>query len=229
MVIKRKSALVIDDDPDFCAIIRAILEAKGMDVIDVASISEAKNYLTSNTPNIILLDMELKDEYGTDFLKERSTNFTWSRIPVIVCSSQSMATVVKAAIKFGADDYLIKPIKQTWLIQRIRKNLIKEDTLIFNFPEDEEIELEVEATSISVSKTSFIARGCVGYDVGAVITAEIPLVENEEPVVSKFRCEDKSRFSNKGPFDTLLSSSAITEADQRRLQLMKAFWRPKDD
>lgn len=228
MVIKKKIALVIDDDPDFCAIVRAILEAKGMEVVDVSSIKEAKNYLFNQVPNIILLDMELKDEYGTDFLKERSTNFAWSRIPVIVCSSKSMITVVKAAIKYGADDYLIKPIKQTWLIQRIRKTLIKDDTLSFDFPDEEEIQIEVEATSISVSKTSFIARGSVGYAVGALITATIPLPEGD-PIVSQFKCVEKSRFNAKGPFDTVLSSSAISDAEKKRLQLMKAFWRTKVD
>jgi DNA-binding response OmpR family regulator len=225
MVIKKKVALIVDDDPDFCILVRTILEAKGMGVVAVSSISHAKDYLEIESPNIILLDMELQNENGTDFLKERASNIIWSKIPVIVCSSQSVAAIVKAAIKFGADDYLLKPIKQTWLIQRIRKNLLKEEGLEFNFSDDEEIEVLVDAKAVSVSKTSFMGRSSIGFETGALVTAIIP-TEGSETSISQLKSDEKSRYSSKGPFDTLFSVASITESEQKRVQLLKTFWKP---
>lgn len=224
MVIKKKTVLLIDDDPDFSALVKTILEAKGMDVISVDAIAQAKIVLAQEVPNVILLDMELSNEYGTDFLKERSKNPLWAKIPVIVCSSQNLATIVKAAIRFGADDYLLKPIKQTWLIQRIRKNLIKEDDLTFYFDESEEVDIIVAAKPISVSKTSFIGRASIGFDKGALATLTIPQGDGEV-AHSDFKSDGKSRFHSRGPFDTLFSTVEITESEKNRVHLLKTFWK----
>ena len=226
MAIKNKITLVIDDDPDFCAYVRAILEAQGMTVIAVMSINEAKNVLENEVPSVILLDMELQNEFGTDFLKERSENTLWSKIPVIVCSSQNLAAVVKAAIRFGADDYLLKPIKQTWLIQRVRKALLKEGSLSYFFKPEEEIEILIEASPVSINKTSIVARSSMGFEKGAYVSATIPDPKGSDvPIIAPFKSDEKSRFHFRGPFDTLFSTAAITETEKNRVQLLKTFWK----
>ena len=224
MAIKKKSVLVIDDDPDFCLLIKTILEAKGMDVISAASIIGGKKILETELPNVIILDMELQNEFGTEFLKQRSTNLIWSKIPVIVCSSQNLSSVVKAAIRFGADDYLLKPIKQTWLIQRIRKILMREEALSFFFKAEEEVEVIIDARPISVSKTSFIGRSSIGFEKGAIVSVSI-LQPNEAPIKTDFKSEEKSRYNSRGPFDTLFSTVEVTENEKNRIQMMKNFWR----
>lgn len=224
MVIKKKIVLIIDDDLDFCFLARTILEAQGMEVIDFGNLSDARIFLQDTIPNIIILDMELEKEHGTDFLKERATNPIWTKIPVIVCSSQNLAKTVKDAIRFGADDYLLKPIKQTWLIQRIRKNLIKESHLAYYFNEAEEVDLITEAKPISVAETSFVGRSIIGFEKGAIVLATIPQPNDEPPIITHFKCEEKSRFSSSGPFDTLLIIAAVTETEKNRVKMLKSFW-----
>ncbi len=225
MVIKKKKVLLIDDDVDFRSLVITILEAKGMDVVPAASIGQALAILEKDVPSVILLDMELQGENGIDFLKQRYVHLLWAKIPVIVCSSQAIATVVKTAIRFGADDYLLKPIKQTWLIQRIRKVLMNEEGLKHYFAHDEEVEILIEAKPISVSKTSFIARSSIGFDQGAFVVASIPQPDGAEPVVTQFKSDEKSRFNIRGPFDTLFTTAAVTEAEKNRIQLLKTFWK----
>jgi DNA-binding response OmpR family regulator len=223
MVIKKKTVLVIDDDPDFSFLVSTILEAKGMDVLTASNIADARLILEKEAPNIIMLDMELHNEHGTDFLKERALNILWSKIPVIVCSSQSLSTVVKSAIRFGADDYLLKPIKQTWLIQRIRKILIKEESLTYYFKDDQEIELIISAKPISVSKTSFIGRSSIGFEKGSVVTVAMPMSDGTINQID-FKSAEKSQFSSHGPFDTLFTTVEVTENEKNRIQLLKSFW-----
>ena len=223
MVIKKKTVLVIDDDPDFSYLIRTILEAKGMSVFDVSNIADARLTLEKEAPNIILLDMELQNEHGNDFLQERASNNLWSKIPVIVCSSQSLASIVKAAIRFGADDYLLKPIKQTWLIQRVRKILIKEENSTHFFKDNEEIELIIDAKPISVSKISFIGRSNIGFDKGSVVTITMPMSDGMINQID-FKSEEKSRSSARGTFDTLFKTVEVTENEKNRIQLLKSFW-----
>lgn len=224
MVIKKKSILIVDDDPDFIALARTILEAKGMDVISLNTLAELRNYLTKDVPNIIMLDMELQRESGTQFLKERAAHPTWSKIPVIVCSSNAVSSIVKEAIRYRADDYLLKPIKQTWLIQRVRKLLMKEESLTYYFNAKEEVDLVIDAKPISVSKTTFIARSSIGMEKGSVATVSIPQPDHSI-MMNEFKCEEKSRYNSRGPFDTLFVTANVTESEKNRVQLLKSFWK----
>ena len=213
MVIKKKTVLVIDDDHDFSYFIKTILEAKGMSVIDVTSITEARIILEKEAPNIILLDMELHNEHGNDFLEERATNNIWAKIPVIVCSSQSLSNVIKTAIRFGADDYLLKPVKQTWLIQRIRKILINEENLPYYFERELEIELIIEAKPVSISQKSFMARASIGFEKEVLLTASLQVPSGED-IQNGFKSEEKSRFNTRGVFDTIFKIIDDTENQQ---------------
>jgi DNA-binding response OmpR family regulator len=224
MSIKKKSILIIDDDPDFRALVKTILEAKAMDVIECPSIERARQYLEEDIPNAILLDMELKNEHGTDFLKEREKNPVWQNIPVIVCSSQNLAVTVKAAIRFGADDYLLKPIKQTWLIQRVRKCLIKENHLAHYFEGKEEIDVIIDAIPSSVTANSFLSSGSIGFEKDAVVIVSIPQPQGE-PVIAHFKSDKKSRFHPRAPFETLFSAVALSEESKSRVKLLKSFWK----
>lgn len=224
MVIKKKTILIIDDDPEFVFLAKSILEAQGMDVIECSTLRQAKKCLEHELPNAILLDMGLQGEHGTEFLKERAENPLWLKVPVVVCSAENLATTVKTAIRYGADDYLLKPIKQTWLLQRIRKCLIKEIKLIHFFEESEEIDLIMEASPDAITESSFIANASIGFDKGAVVEVTIPQSEGD-PIVAHFKTDEKSRYSKHGPFETLFSSATLDEDTKNRVKMLKSFWK----
>lgn len=225
MGIKKKTALLIDDDQDFCSLVRTILEAKGMEVKELSCISHAREFLQKEIPNIILLDINLLGENGTEFLKERARNSLWAKIPVIVCSSQNLAATVKTAIHYGADDYLLKPIKQTDLLQRIRKYLLKEINLAHYFEPDEIVEIIAEARTIATSDASFVSRADIGFAKGAVSEVHIP-VNEKDPLVSHFISEEKSKYGH-GHYDTVFTNAAVMEAEKNRILMLKTFWRSK--
>lgn len=224
MVIKKKTMLIIDDDPEFVMLAKSILEAQGVAVIESYTLAQAREFLQKDIPHAILLDMGLQDEHGTDFLKERAENPLWSKIPVIVCSAENLAATVKMAIRYGADDYLLKPIKQTWLLQRVRKCLIKEEKDTYLFDENEEIEVIIDARPSAVTETSFIGSASMGFNKGAVVKVSIPQPEGE-PVVAHFQANEKSRYSKRGPFDTIFSSATIAEETRNKIKMLKTFWK----
>ena len=224
MVLKKKTILVIDDDPDFRNFVRVLLESKGMEVIEASTLDEAHTKLQERTPNIILLDMELENESGIDFLQERAIKPGLSRIPVVVCSSQNLSTVVLEAIRNGADDYLLKPMKQPWLMQRIRKHLINEVELSYTFPDGEEapVQMAIDAQAVFMSGDSFLARSQMGF--GKNVVAQIDVSTNKGLVTCHFKSAEKSRFSTKGPFDTLLTERGLDSDEKARLKMLKTFW-----
>ena len=123
MTIFKKIVFVIDDDQDFCLYLKLILEANGMDVKCYFTISEAEQSIEISSPDVIILDMEFKDDHGIKFLKKRKLNPRLAEIPVVVCSTQDLAVVIKAAFNFGANDYILKPLNQSILMNKIKKCL----------------------------------------------------------------------------------------------------------
>ena len=61
--------LVVDDEPQIRAILRAYLSAEGFQVQDAATGAQALRVLTSEPPDLVLLDIGLPDLDGLEVLR----------------------------------------------------------------------------------------------------------------------------------------------------------------
>lgn len=78
--------LVIEDDKSIRNFLRAILEANNYDVIMANTGSEAYSLITSQCPDLIILDLGLPDMDGMNLLKSVRE---WSSLPIVVVSARS--------------------------------------------------------------------------------------------------------------------------------------------
>lgn len=101
--------LVVDDEKDIRELVRDILTDEGFDVLQAATSTEAINTVKDNTPDLIVLDIWLKDSAldGIGILGVLSKSHP--EIPVIVISGHANAEIAVAAIKGGAYDFIEKP------------------------------------------------------------------------------------------------------------------------
>ena len=76
--------------------------------------------ITSQCPDLILLDLGLPDMDGMEIIRQVRT---WSSIPIIVLSARTQEQEKVRALDLGADDYLTKPIGTSELLARIRTAL----------------------------------------------------------------------------------------------------------
>ena len=113
--------LVVDDEIEICKIINRTLSVKGYIVDAVHSIAETKKYLSSNVPNLIILDKILPDGDGIEFAKELTTNpkFHLCYILLISGAKTTVEDQVKG-IENGAVDFIIKPIRPDDLLARVK-------------------------------------------------------------------------------------------------------------
>lgn len=103
--------LMIDDDPHYCKFIREILQSKGnlrFLVSSVDSLEEAKLFLEDETPNVILLDLSLKNSKGMDTL--HLCRALTSTSPIIVLTGSESESLGLTAVASGAQDYLVKQL-----------------------------------------------------------------------------------------------------------------------
>ena len=105
----RQIVLLIEDNPGDVRLIREML-AEGEDGIFelacVGRLSQGLEYLATRSACLVLLDLSLPDSYGFDtFLKVYAHS---PKVPIIVLTGHDDQTVALAAVKTGAQDYLVK-------------------------------------------------------------------------------------------------------------------------
>ncbi|MBK7151487.1 MAG: response regulator [Sandaracinaceae bacterium] len=109
--------LVVEDEPQMRRFIRASLRSHGYRVIEAERASEALMLITSQNPELVLLDLGLPDGDGIDVTKQVRE---WSAVPIIVISARGREDDKVAALDAGADDYLTKPFGVNELLARMR-------------------------------------------------------------------------------------------------------------
>jgi two-component system nitrogen regulation response regulator NtrX len=114
----KKNILVIDDSIATLTTIRSIIE-KSYEVSLAKDAEIAKTILDTATVDLILLDMEMPDFSGMEFLTMLNNSALWYHIPVIIVSSHGTADVIINSRKNGAIDFVVKPIHPRVLIDKI--------------------------------------------------------------------------------------------------------------
>lgn len=109
--------LVIEDDKSIRNFLKAILEANNYDVLLASSGVDAYSMITSQCPDVVILDLGLPDMDGMDILKNVRE---WSTMPVVVVSARDHEKDKVQALDLGADDYITKPFGTSELLARVR-------------------------------------------------------------------------------------------------------------
>ena len=101
--------LIVDDEHDIRSLIGDILEDEGFAVHLAANADECLNFLNTEEPDLIILDIWLKDSRmdGIDILKIVKRDN--SDVPVVIISGHGNIEIAVAAIKQGAYDFIEKP------------------------------------------------------------------------------------------------------------------------
>ena len=108
---------VVDDDVAISRLVAVNLAARGYRVKQFHSGQDAVASLSSDQPNMIVLDLLMPDIDGLEIAK---TIRRFSRVPILVLSVQDEPATKLAALDLGADDYITKPFRVEELLARIR-------------------------------------------------------------------------------------------------------------
>ncbi|MBK5260148.1 MAG: sigma-54-dependent Fis family transcriptional regulator [Thermoanaerobaculia bacterium] len=111
--------LLVEDEKLLRWALHKRLEKAGHTVQDAGTLAEAEQYLRAHRPQVVLLDVNLPDGNGIDFLAAQQERLFESRV-IVFTADGSIEDAVRA-MKLGAWDFLSKPIDQEELLNRIQK------------------------------------------------------------------------------------------------------------
>jgi two-component system KDP operon response regulator KdpE len=113
--------LLVEDDRELRATLRAALEVEGFEVQPAASLADAQTLLEHARPEheiaLVLLDLGLPDGDGESLLARIRRH---AGTPVIVISARQAEGQKIHLLDAGADDYLVKPFGVGELLARVR-------------------------------------------------------------------------------------------------------------
>ncbi len=129
--------LIVDDDPDIVTLLHDRLESFGHSTITAQHGQEALRLLAEQSPDLILLDLEMPTFSGLEFLQTLATNPPTPKKPtskepsnqpqtappVIVMTAHGTIASAVEAMKCGAVDFLTKPFDMDYLALVIEKAL----------------------------------------------------------------------------------------------------------
>lgn len=110
--------LIIDDEQMTLDMLATFVEISGHQSLKAIDSRQGWSILDYESPEAILLDIQLPDANGLDMCRELKTNAKTAHLPIIMISAHFPPLIAEAQ-EVGADDYLAKPIK----IQVLRSKL----------------------------------------------------------------------------------------------------------
>jgi len=122
--------LLVEDNRQVQANNKKLLERRGYNLRQAFSLGEARMLIEEETPMAVILDLQLPDGNGIDFLRElRKT----SNIPVLILTAFGTHEDILKGLRAGGDDYLPKPYDLELFLIRVqallRRGAIIPDTL----------------------------------------------------------------------------------------------------
>ena len=100
--------LIVDDDNTARYGMRRALETQYR-VLEAESVAAARQIMARETPHLLLLDIEIPEENGLDYLRELKAQP--SSPAVIMVTAYGSEKIAVEAMKSGAYDYLPKPFE----------------------------------------------------------------------------------------------------------------------
>jgi len=122
---EKKRILVVDDEPDFAAIVQGNLEKEGFDVEVAYNGVEGIEKVKANPPDAIVLDVMMPEKDGYQMCAELKHDDQYSDIPIVLLTA--VASHVSSTryshsddMSTEADDYLPKPASAADITESIK-------------------------------------------------------------------------------------------------------------
>jgi DNA-binding NtrC family response regulator len=113
--------LIVDDEENLAFFLKNALEDKNYLVETLHTFADARNFLQSKFPDLLLLDLNLPDGNGLDLyrlIKEKGLG-----IPTLVITAHASIGSAIEALKLGVDDYIVKPFELDEILVNVEKQL----------------------------------------------------------------------------------------------------------
>jgi CheY-like chemotaxis protein len=106
--VRVATVLIVDDNADICRVMARLVRASGHDAQVASGGQEALDYLASNVPDMMILDVMMPRVDGLDVLRAVRKDPRTAETPVIMFTAAGEGQIRDDALRHGANGYWIK-------------------------------------------------------------------------------------------------------------------------
>jgi CheY-like chemotaxis protein len=121
-LIVATKVLIIDDEPYMRKVIRSLLLSSGLkNLHEAPNGSQGLDAVCSIMPDVVILDWEMPDMSGADFMRlvRNPIDFPLPGVPIIMLTGHVERDRVVEAVRLGVHEFLCKPVSAKSLLERI--------------------------------------------------------------------------------------------------------------
>lgn len=117
--------LVVDDDPDICALLEFKLVSAGHSVVVEHDGEAALAAVAAEPVDLVLLDWMMPRMGGLEVCLALRADERYARVPVLMLTAKAQEADVQRGLAAGADDYILKPFSPREVAARVSTALAR--------------------------------------------------------------------------------------------------------
>jgi len=111
--------LIVEDNERNMKLFRDVLGATGYETLEAASGEAAVTVAGEQTPDLVLMDIQLPDIDGLEALRRLRADERTAAVPVLALTAQAMQGDRERFLEVGFDGYLSKPVDVVELVRTV--------------------------------------------------------------------------------------------------------------
>lgn len=115
-----KNVLIVDDSATDTHVLSEMLKKNGYSVATATNGEDGIARAKKDKPDLILMDIVMPGMSGFEATRAITKDPETASIPVIVCSTKGQETDKAWGLRQGAKDYIVKPVVEKVLLEKIR-------------------------------------------------------------------------------------------------------------
>ena len=219
--------LLVDDEGSVLALVKNILTRFNYEVSTALSGSEGLKLVHEEYFDCIITDAMMPVMSGYDFVRAVRKNPYYTQVPILMLTRKRNAADVKKAVDAGVNDYILKPIDEHLLLDKVSLSINKGgkrhtfELPLMGFESLAMINLEAEILSISEAGLNIWLPIALGPDIAFTFTSRLfSEIGIEQPFLKLMQCHatDDSP-AHKGPgFHAQCSFMGVPETDLKKIR-----------
>ncbi len=129
MATEKRTVLIVDDEPDVCAYLSALLEDNGFRTVLAKDGEEAMAAVKRGAPDLITLDISMPEKSGVRFYREIRESEAWKKIPVVIVTGVSgdFERFISTRRQVPPPDgYMQKPIDPKQMLELVKQHTTRQ-------------------------------------------------------------------------------------------------------
>ncbi len=178
--------LVVDDEPQNCKLLEALLQPEGYLTVCATSGAQALMLVEKQVPDLILLDVMMPDMDGYQVAALLKADPVSSNIPIIMVTALNDRDARIAGLKAGAEEFLSKPVDRAELWLRVRNLLRLKEYGDFLRNHNLKLEREVMARTADLRQSTQLQLSEAARQVAILnaLPAHIALLDRKGHIIS---------------------------------------------